>query len=40
MLAEIYLLRLQTLLQANAPSSSSNATASNSRFVPIARPRA
>lgn len=36
MLAEIHLLRLQTLLRSNAPSPNS---ASQPRFAPIASPR-
>jgi hypothetical protein len=37
MLAEIYLLRLQTILRSTL--SSPNATASDPRFVPISLPR-
>ena len=37
MLAEIYLLRLQTILRSTPPSP--NATASDPRFVPISLPR-
>jgi hypothetical protein len=37
MLAEIYLLRLQTLVRSTSPSP--NAAASNPRFIPISLPR-
>jgi hypothetical protein len=40
MLAEIYLLRLQTLLRDNPSTSSTSATAGDPRFVPITLPRA
>jgi hypothetical protein len=38
MLAEIYLLRLQTLVRSSTRSPSPNATASNTRFVPVSLP--
>jgi hypothetical protein len=37
MLAEIYLLRLQTLVRSTSPFP--NAAASNPRFIPISLPR-